>query len=183
MFGLMAAVADRFTRRPWNRTEKQKIIQAALEFPLDHVVARYRQEEEVSEAFARDVERELRRYLILCALYPRRSIPMHGPVDQLWHTFLTFTHDYAEFCRQVAGRFIHHRPDLSGAAGWRGLKQFVRLYHQTFGQLPSEDVWPAAAGVRPARNRQDASGSNWIGGGSNGCNGGGCSGGCGGGGD
>ncbi|HEV3355458.1 MAG TPA: hypothetical protein VG247_01625 [Pseudonocardiaceae bacterium] len=31
-------------------------------------------------------------------------------VDIGWHTFVLYTHDYAEFCRQIAGRFIHHTP-------------------------------------------------------------------------
>lgn len=31
-------------------------------------------------------------------------------VDEGWHAFLLHTREYAEFCRMVAGRFIHHLP-------------------------------------------------------------------------
>src|SRR5690242_15526602 len=31
-------------------------------------------------------------------------------VDIGWHTFILYTHEYAEFCDQIAGRFIHHVP-------------------------------------------------------------------------
>jgi hypothetical protein len=32
-------------------------------------------------------------------------------VDIGWHTFILYTHEYAEFCYRIAGRFIHHVPD------------------------------------------------------------------------
>jgi hypothetical protein len=32
-------------------------------------------------------------------------------VDIGWHTFILYTHEYAEFCDRIAGRFIHHVPD------------------------------------------------------------------------
>ncbi|MEV0002261.1 hypothetical protein AB0H28_08245 [Micromonospora sp. NPDC050980] len=41
------------------------------------------------------------------------TVPL-GPselVDIGWHTFILHTRDYADFCRRVAGRFIHHQPD------------------------------------------------------------------------
>lgn len=32
-------------------------------------------------------------------------------VDIGWHAFILYTHEYAEFCDRIAGRFIHHVPD------------------------------------------------------------------------
>jgi hypothetical protein len=54
-------------------------------------------------------------------------MPMYGPVDRLWHVFLTFTRDYAAFCQAVAGRFIHHRPEAQGAGSQHETRRFVRL--------------------------------------------------------
>ncbi|MGC5020366.1 glycine-rich domain-containing protein [Micromonospora sp. DT47] len=34
-------------------------------------------------------------------------------VDIGWHTFILHTHDYADFCQRIAGRFIHHQPEPS----------------------------------------------------------------------
>jgi hypothetical protein len=38
-----------------------------------------------------------------------------GPTELVaigWHTFIHYTHEYAEFCDRIAGRFIHHVPDV-----------------------------------------------------------------------
>ncbi len=34
-------------------------------------------------------------------------------LDEMWHTFALFTRDYAEFCLEKFGYFIHHEPDVS----------------------------------------------------------------------
>jgi len=39
-------------------------------------------------------------------------------VDIGWHSFILYTHEYAEFCDRIAGRFIHHAPD-DGPTGGR----------------------------------------------------------------
>lgn len=33
-------------------------------------------------------------------------------IDQMWHIFLLYTKDYAEFCEKYFGEFLHHLPDL-----------------------------------------------------------------------
>ena len=32
-------------------------------------------------------------------------------MDAVWHAFILYTADYAEFRHRVAGRFIRHRPN------------------------------------------------------------------------
>jgi hypothetical protein len=49
-------------------------------------------------------------------------------VDIGWHTFILYTHEYADFCDQIAGRFIHHVPDDS----------------------PTGDEWPTVPKTNPA---------------------------------
>ena len=34
-------------------------------------------------------------------------------IDDMWHTFLLFTKDYAGFCQQYFGEFIHHLPNYN----------------------------------------------------------------------
>ncbi len=29
-------------------------------------------------------------------------------LDEMWHTFILFTNDYADFCNQFFGHYIHH---------------------------------------------------------------------------
>jgi len=33
-------------------------------------------------------------------------------IDEMWHTFILITKDYAEFCNQYFGEFMHHIPEI-----------------------------------------------------------------------
>jgi hypothetical protein len=130
-----------------NRTRRDEIIDKAMAFKMGHVVERFRRQKEVSEPQAFEFERELKRYLAMCAIYPRITFPMEGPVDELWHGFLAHPADYRRFCDSVAGRMIHHWP--AGSPKHRGARRadyetFVRVYEKLFGDLPSSNIWPFA---------------------------------------
>jgi hypothetical protein len=34
-----------------------------------------------------------------------------SPIDEMWHTFILITKDYAAFCEQYFGMFMHHIPE------------------------------------------------------------------------
>ena len=163
--------------------DRSRVIAAAMQFPLIEIVARFRQQEDMTEDEALDLERELRRYLAIRAMYPETHLPMVGPVDKLWHVFLGFDREYAAFCQQVAGRMIPHMPARSGAGSlrrWRDARRFKSLYRRAFGLAPSVVWWPEMSLLLPtARNGNGCGGCGGDGGGC-GADGGGC-GGCGGG--
>jgi hypothetical protein len=126
--------------------EQAETIGRAMAFPMDPIVARYMEEQGLPAEVAREHERELKRYLALCALDSDGAYGMNGPVDELWHTFITFTRDYARFCDDVAGHFIHHVPtaadskdDPEGAASYR---RTLDAYAETFGEEAPPEVWP-----------------------------------------
>ncbi|MFC4535417.1 glycine-rich domain-containing protein [Sphaerisporangium dianthi] len=50
-------------------------------------------------------------FLLACGLNPGARLSPSPEIDKGWHTFLTYTREYAAFCSRVAGRFIHHTPD------------------------------------------------------------------------
>ena len=50
-------------------------------------------------------------FLTVCAANPHEQFRPSKQVDLGWHQFILNTHDYAEFCDRIAGRFIHHVPD------------------------------------------------------------------------
>jgi hypothetical protein len=132
--------------RPIAGTDRRALIDRALAFPMDSVLDRYAAEHELPLEVAREHEREVKRFLALCALQPEASYGMAGPVDELWHTFITFTVDYARFCDEVAGRFIHHVPtgpeardDAEGAAAY---ERMLAAYEETFGEEPPPECWP-----------------------------------------
>lgn len=55
-------------------------------------------------------------FLAACAVSTKPLAPSMA-VDIGWHTLILHTRDYAEFCEQVAGRFIHHVPHEDEGAG------------------------------------------------------------------
>ncbi|GAA4196645.1 hypothetical protein GCM10022252_44310 [Streptosporangium oxazolinicum] len=49
-------------------------------------------------------------FLAACAVRPTARLAPSEIVDIGWHTFILYTREYAEFCQETAGRFIHHNP-------------------------------------------------------------------------
>lgn len=78
------------------------------------VIRRYCKEYNAQQQEAEEVFRETLKWLYLCnqaadglgcAITPELE-----KVDWMWHTFLLFTRDYAEFCERYFGTFIDHLP-------------------------------------------------------------------------
>jgi hypothetical protein len=131
------------------KIEHRKTIARGMNFPMERVLERYTAEYLASLDDAKMLERELKRFLILCAMDPTKKYVMGGRVDDLWHTFLLFTQQYARFCAQLAGHFIHHVPtdpkDGPAELGeWQNqYAMFLRDYQKIFGESPPASIWPA----------------------------------------
>lgn len=132
--------------------DREDVIRKAMKYPIDKVIFRYRQDTGLSEKEAKRHERELKRFLALSAT-SARGYGMRGPIDNLWHTFILFTHIYENFCSEVAGRFIHHFPNVLGydgpgapplELGNTDYIRFLKDYEATFGERPEAPYWPAA---------------------------------------
>ncbi|MFL6678584.1 MAG: TIGR04222 domain-containing membrane protein [Burkholderiaceae bacterium] len=67
-------------------------------------------------------------------------------VDQAWHLHITRTADYERFCREVLGRFLHHRPAESGPdehARHRAMYEATLSHYRRAFRAPAPlDVWP-----------------------------------------
>ncbi len=50
-------------------------------------------------------------FLKLCANHPENRFAPSEKVDIGWHTFLMYTREYHEFCRDLGGNYIHHVPN------------------------------------------------------------------------
>jgi len=93
-----------------------------LAYKNEEVVSRFAEDYRVSIADAEDIFLEMKRWLSICA--KRKVAVDRGEVDfirvplfneayaidLMWHTFLLYTEDYAEFCDKHFGFFIHHHP-------------------------------------------------------------------------
>lgn len=78
------------------------------------------------------------------------NMPMSVQVDPAWHTHLLFTRDYAQFCRDIIGHFLHHEPtvqELEVAALADGYRNTTLRHYETyFGPAPQK-WWPAGAQI------------------------------------
>ncbi len=130
--------------------ERNEVIQSVLDYPMDDVVESYARRAHISVRVAKEQERELKRYLALCILHPDREYGMAGVVDEAWHHFILCTRDYAAFCLEVAGRFIHHVPTSGSEAGEEEPAPSYALtlsdYEATFGEAPPPEVWTVWGG-------------------------------------
>jgi hypothetical protein len=97
-------------------------LEEVLRYRHPGVVGRYAREHQATAEEAAEVFREMLKWLYLCGRAmndgPEGLLlavhPEIGKIDWMWHTFLLFTRDYAEFCDRHLGLFIHHVPNEGG---------------------------------------------------------------------
>jgi|GEM_PF-1187098 len=136
-----------------NPHETAMIMKKIADFSLDHVTLKYAKDFDVPIETAKEHEKELKRYFQLAAINPQNDYGMTGPVDDIWHTFILHTKDYAAFCQDCVGRFLHHYPDryyegdvkgdnveTNDTLEWYGM--FLRDYSIVFGETPPKHIWP-----------------------------------------
>jgi hypothetical protein len=104
--------------RPGTKRAKASLARA-LAYRHDDVVARFRQEYPVSQAAAEDVWAQAKTWIWLAGNadvdQPFDMSEATQVIDQMWHTFVLFTRDYAAFCEACCGRFVHHTPRSSAS--------------------------------------------------------------------
>lgn len=130
-------------------TEKEGALQVALDaaqsFDMGDIRARYMRQYEVPESVALEHEAELKKYLALCAVCNGKHYGMSPVIDDLWHTFLIYTQEYAQFCDRVAGRFLHHAPtkdeEKRDGSAVRNYLAFLEDYAEVYGDPPTH-IWP-----------------------------------------
>jgi hypothetical protein len=87
-----------------------------LTYENEAVVLRFLETWEIPRAEADDLFEQTKRWLWLAATLegtPRSTLiitPSTKLIDEMWHTFMLFSREYAEFCEKFFGFFVHHRP-------------------------------------------------------------------------
>lgn len=97
------------------------LLDEVLAYQHRGVLRRYCKEHGASMQEAEEVFRETLRWLYLCHRAAEVGIgcaitPELEKIDWMWHTFLLYTRDYADFCDRHFGAFIHHLPSEEGEA-------------------------------------------------------------------
>jgi hypothetical protein len=84
------------------------------------------------------------KFLSLAAFNEGHGLVPPKAIDDAWHHFLLFTKDYAEFCEEYFGTFLHHVPSTSRSEP-RGdrIPDTIALAEKYFGPLSENwtSVW------------------------------------------
>ena len=91
--------------------------------------------------YSLDVETEYRRFIFISAKYRSERLGMGGPVDEIWHDHILDTYAYSEFCRSIAGRFLHHAPSFAEGRDNSRYSRTIDLVQLHFGEV-NWRIWP-----------------------------------------
>jgi hypothetical protein len=101
-------------------------IEDVIAYRNDRVIGSFMNKFDVSRQEAESIFIETLRWLwYISSTKPSKENPeAHGIdeeifiIDEMWHTFILVTRDYAKFCNDMFGRFIHHDPGSAGSEAY-----------------------------------------------------------------
>ena len=105
------------------------------------VVGKYQTELKLSRQEALQLFGDVKGFLYICAV-TKAQARVPAAIDPGWHEFLMFTKDYAAFCYQMFGHFVHHQPIAVGTKV-AGLIEVNGLAEASFGMLSTN--WALSA--------------------------------------
>jgi len=122
----------------------QETITAIINYPMSNVLARCKKDHNYNDEDMIILEQELKRYLTLAAVKSKDDLGngmFSHDVDNLWHSFILFTNDYADFCTTHIGHFIHHVPEINEEKSpeqqeeaQKDFQAFIKNYEELFGE-------------------------------------------------
>ncbi|MEG4084845.1 hypothetical protein QUA34_14800 [Microcoleus sp. POL10_C6] len=129
-------------------------LEQALSYQHEGVVARFMLQFAIPRKEAEEIFLETKRWLWLNAkhlddlnqgspnvpksLGIRTSITI---IDEMWHIFILFTDDYANFCEKFLGKFIPHLPFLEGEEETTQIErdqEFIQYLSYLYDQIGEE---------------------------------------------
>ncbi len=110
---------------------------------LGRLVNRIAKEHDMPREFAARIMDQALAFLRACGERHRAPLGPSELVDIGWHTFILYTREYASFCEQVAGGFIHHTPNDDGASGTDPEKLIARTTEaiRSLGFAVDDELW------------------------------------------
>lgn len=124
--------------------DQKTSIHNIMAYSMSEIVKRCQKDHNYSDQDMIILEKELKRFLALELIKdtPNLGTGMYSTdVDNLWHTFLLFTKEYAEFCQKHFNHFIHHVPEIEKVSTseqieevHKDFKAFVKNYEELFGE-------------------------------------------------
>jgi hypothetical protein len=88
------------------------------------------------------VAQSLRQFFLAYLVSGKQNVAMPSRVaDDMWHEFILYTHQYAEFCRLAFGGFFHHTPAAAMGAHRESNVGLRRIWWHT---CKEENIAPRA---------------------------------------
>ena len=124
--------------------KEPEILECILKFRSPEIPRRIAQKAGIPTEKAEELFVETLKYLYVCrqARKARISVAPSLILDDGWHNFILFTKEYARFCKEYVGEFIHHVPDI----GEPNQERYVisrQVAESLLGPLDSA-IWPEA---------------------------------------
>lgn len=117
------------SRRSTHRRSKVN-SRGALAYRNDAMVRRFAEKWGITRASAEELFERCKAYLVVGALV-REPISPDAATDEMWHWFITYTHDYADYCERFFGHFIHHVPgDVPSETDAAMRERILRAYRK-----------------------------------------------------
>ncbi len=129
-------------RKAFRGTERKQTEERAYSFDLKCIISKAIDEYEWTKEKTYCIQREYRRFLILCSLDEEIVPPVD--IDKFWHLHILDTEKYEEDCEYIFGHFMHHSPDYSTEEDGKmedDFKVTLALYRTTFKQEPPKNIW------------------------------------------
>jgi hypothetical protein len=139
------------------RHDPETLVPAAL---FTKLVARVERDAKVDRERAERIMRQALAFLLACARNPETPLAPSREVDHGWHAFILHTREYADFCAQVAGEFIHHAPedpDADRARAAARTEMTAEVIRRT-GLPVDEELWPSGGAACSSKCERCCSG-------------------------
>lgn len=137
----------------------EEMLRAIAALDLDPIKIKLMDAEE-GQGWSREqvdrVEAGYRRFLVLLAKYPEKTIAPSKDIDKFWHGHILDTVKYAADCESTFGYFLHHFPyfGMRGAEDAAALatagQETAQLYEREFGEPMSANTAFCAKAIQPA---------------------------------
>ncbi|WP_139959328.1 glycine-rich domain-containing protein [Flavicella sediminum] len=138
--------------------ESRDLFEKIKDYDLSKIIERHKKDEKVDTKTAELRAIELKKWLVIAKVNAtKKSYKLTGNIDKIWHTFLMFTKDYNNFCKELGG-FVHHSPMdtllLKEAKNNNDLRtqinntfnndysNLLRDYEDVFQMTPHISIWP-----------------------------------------
>lgn len=90
-------------------THDQELLDRVMRYQHPGLVDRLQRKLDLTLKQATELFEDMKRFLFLSGTVLTPLAPPEQ-IDESWHNFILFTKDYAKFCQDYFGEFIHHVP-------------------------------------------------------------------------